>query len=259
MRTMFRYMSVMFILIAGHSPAQDLSGTVTYQQITKLDLETVFDDEAMTRMTQYFGGELPEARTGQKVLTFDVESALFESGEQESADPILQRITMHMEIMRPPRPKLEKIFYDFKKNEKIEQVEFMTRYFRIANEIENPAWKLTNKSTNILDYTCMGAELKRGDESIIAYFTSEIPVALGPGDFIGLPGLVLAVEKNSETVYLATFIDLTPPEKDIIAEPKDGKKITQEEFDNILKEKIEEYKETQENEIRRRNNPHRGR
>jgi GLPGLI family protein len=131
------------------------------------------------------------------------------------------------------------------------QVEFMTRHFRIVNEIDKPAWKLTDKRTKILDYTCISAELQKGEDVYVAYFTSEIPVSLGPDEFIGLPGLVLAVEKNGETVYLATSVELGPLEESI-PESKDGKKVSQQEFDNILQEKVREFEETRENDRRER-------
>jgi len=147
-------------------------------------------------------------------------------------------------MSRPPRPKLQKVYYDLGKNEKIEQVEFMTRNFLISGPIKRKAWKLTNKKTKILDHTCMGAELKKGEDTILAYFTSEIPVSLGPDEFTGLSGLILAIEKNGETVFLATSIDLRPPANESLSEPKDGRKVTQEEFDDILKDKVKEYEET---------------
>ena len=125
----------------------------------------------------------------------------------------------------------------------------MMRNFRIVNEIKNPAWKLTDRSTKILDYTCMRAELKKGEDVFVAYFTSKIPVLLGPDEFIGLPGLVLAVEKNGETVYLASSVDLGPLEE-AIPESQDGDQITQDEFESIVIEKVQEYEATSGNQQR---------
>ena len=155
--------SVFLIIFADiNLPAQDIAGTITYQQITKLDFTTVFDAEAMVRVTNYFGGEFPEATTAHKILSFTSTSSLFKNSSiAESVDPKMQRLTMHLGVMRPPRPKLEKLYFDFEKDEKVEQVDFMTRTFCIVDEIKNPAWKLTNKSTKILNYSCTSAELKK--------------------------------------------------------------------------------------------------
>ena len=86
--------------------------------------------------------------------------------------------------------------------------------------------------------------MERGDDIVTAYFTSEIPVSIGPADFSGLPGLIMAVEINGETVFMATSVDLTPPKDDALSEPDSGKKVTQAEFDEIVAEKEKEWKET---------------
>ena len=249
MKTLIPLLFILLILSAGLL-SQPITGTVTYQQITKLDFETVFDQQGMNAITDYFGGELPESKKQQKILFFAEKASLFENDQSgEATDVRIRNIQMRMDMMRPPRPKLEKVYFNFEDNQKIEQVEFMTRNFCIVDEIKNPAWKLTDKSTKVLDYTCMGAVLKNGDDIILAYFTSEIPISLGPDKFIGLPGLVLAVEKNGETVYLASSIDLGPL-KEAVPKPQDGDKVTQDEFDNIVKDKVREYEESQKSQHR---------
>ena len=120
----------------------------------------------------------------------------------------------------------------------------MTRSFLISGEIGNKAWKLTDNKIKVLDYICPGAELKEGDNTITAWFTSEIPIPTGPDEFYGLPGLILVVEINGETAFMATSIDLTSPGEGVIARPDKGKKVTQEEFDRIVAEKVKEYEET---------------
>lgn len=236
---------VILLIISSGLSGQPITGTVTYQQISKLDFDTVFDEQGMNAITEYFGGEVPESKKQQKRLFFTETASLFENDPRgEATDVRIQNVQMRMDMMRPPRPKLEKVYFDFTKEQKIEQVEFMTRHFRIVDEINKPAWKLTDKSTKILDYTCMGAELKKGEDVFVAYFTPEIPISLGPDEFVGLPGLVLAVEKNGETVYLATSVSLDALEEDAVAEPQDGQKVTQDEFDEIVKEKVMEYEET---------------
>ena len=139
---------------------------------------------------------------------------------------------------------MQKVFWDIDKNESTRQIEFMTRQFLISAPIEKIAWKLTREMVKIQDYTCMGAEMKQGEKTIKAYFTSEIPVSIGPADYSGLPGLILAVEINGETAFLATSIDLSPPDESVLILPDKGSKMSQGEFDKILQEKGKEWKET---------------
>ncbi len=144
---------------------------------------------------------------------------------------------------KPPAPELKKVFYDFGEKEKTEQLEFMTRNFLISESIENKAWKLTNKRIKVQNYICQSAELKRGEDTITAMFSPEIPVSAGPDEFFGLPGLILAIEINGETAFMATSINLTPPQKGVLSKPDDGKKVTREEFAKTVEEKVKEYKE----------------
>ena len=90
----------------------------------------------------------------------------------------------------------------------------------------------------------MGAEISTDGQTIKAWFTSEIPISLGPGEFYGLPGIILAVERNGETDFLATFVDLAPPSADLIAKPRKGDEISQKKFDKIVEEKTREWEDT---------------
>jgi GLPGLI family protein len=70
---------------------------------------------------------------------------------------------------------------------------------------------------------------------------------MGPDVYTGLPGLILAIDIDDKNVILATSVDLTPPQESNLVKPKEGKKISQKEFDQILAEKEAEWKEVQEN------------
>ncbi len=76
------------------------------------------------------------------------------------------------------------------------------------------------------------------------YIHPEIPVSTGPAEYYGLPGVVLAVERNSKTILLATQIEQTLPGEELLFEPNAGKKVTREDFEQIVAEKTEEYQKT---------------
>ncbi|MCK4578701.1 MAG: GLPGLI family protein [Candidatus Marinimicrobia bacterium] len=254
MKTQFIYrfaVAVMLMTAAGNLAAQEIEGgTVKYQQTTRYDFSAMFGGRDNPRANNPRMKErlasLPKESTTVKVLYFTEEEALCE--DDPAANEALPRNLQHMlaiaNYMKLPSPDLSKVYYNFRKNKKIEQVEFMTRDFLVSNKIERKAWKLTNKNTRILGYTCMGAELKKEDQTITAWFTSEIPFSVGPDEFIGLPGLILAVEIDGETAFLATSIDLTPPTEGLLVKPDAGKKVTRKKFDKIIAEKIKEYEET---------------
>lgn len=252
MKTSFFYpfaIALMLITAAGNSAAQDIKGgVVKYKHTTKYNFDKIFnpDGNAPARTKEFLSG-LPKENTNAKVLYFTENAALYEEDltvKEEPASPMLQRALMGANMRKPPQPELEKVFYDFGKNEITRQVMFMTRNFLVSDSIKKKAWKLSNKMIKVLNYTCLGAELKKGDDTVTAWFTSEIPISTGPDEFFGLPGLILAIETNGEFAFIATSIDLTPPKEGVLSKPDNGKKVTQEEFNKIVEDKIKEFNET---------------
>jgi GLPGLI family protein len=77
---------------------------------------------------------------------------------------------------------------------------------------------------------------------ITAWYTPEIPINQGPENYWGLPGLILEVS-DGKTVILCSKVVLNSKEKTEIKAPKNGKVVTQKEFDEIVIKKMEEFKE----------------
>ena len=77
---------------------------------------------------------------------------------------------------------------------------------------------------------------------VTAWYTPQIPVSTGPGEYHGLPGLILEVTAD-RTVILCTKIVMNPQEKEVIARPDTGEVVTREAYNTIMKEKIEEMRE----------------
>ena len=232
--------------------AQDpLAGTITYQQITRYSFENILEAHGDDQRTQDWIASMPKEGITVQVLSFNSTKALFkeDDSEKEATPPGLQRALMGESSLKPASPAAQKVYYDFEKNQKLEQIEYMTRFFLVQSEIEALAWKLGSEKKKILEYTCMGATVTLNDQEIVAWFSPEIPVSLGPSIFGGLPGLILAVERNGETAYLATSVKLSLPAEESMVKPNKGTKVTQEEFEAIQKEKEEERKENSSVEI----------
>lgn len=251
--TLFKYgtarITAIAILISLTLPiltAQNpLAGTITYQQVMHYSFDNVKEAHGNDERTQDWIASLPKEGLTVQVLNFNSKLALFEEddSEKEATPPGLQRALMYESSLKPANPAAQKVYYDFEKNQKVEQIEYMTRFFLVQSEIESVAWKMSAEKKKILDYTCMGATVTLKDQEIVAWFSPEIPVSLGPSIFGGLPGLILAVERNGETAYLATSVKLSLPSEESLVKPNKGTKVTQEEFEAILKEKEKERKE----------------
>lgn len=93
------------------------------------------------------------------------------------------------------------------------------------------------KKTNFLEELDMPKEI-----TITAWYTPEIPVNQGPESYWGLPGLILEVN-DGKTVILCSKIVLNSKEKAEIKAPKNGKVVTQKEYDETVMKKMEEMSE----------------
>lgn len=77
---------------------------------------------------------------------------------------------------------------------------------------------------------------------VTAWYTLDIPVNQGPGEYWGLPGLILEVNAYRTTI-LCSKIVMNPGEKIPIEEPTKGKEVTRKEYNEIVKNKIQEMRD----------------
>ncbi len=154
------------------------------------------------------------------------------------------------------------VFCDFEKSRKVESREFFDKKFLITDSIRRGKWKLSDETKPILNYSCRKAiserigkrmmmtmdngkmERKELDDTstLVAWFTTDIPVSAGPEVQGQLPGVILSLETNNgKTIY--TAIECSPkPDLAAIKEPAKGKKVTPEEFTkerNIMMDEME--------------------
>ena len=78
--------------------------------------------------------------------------------------------------------------------------------------------------------------------TVTAWYTPQIPINQGPGEFWGLPGLILEIQ-SGRTTLLCTKIVMNPEEKKQIKAPSKGKEITQKEYNETVKKKMKEMQE----------------
>lgn len=138
----------------------------------------------------------------------------------------------------------------------VQEQEFMGKEFLIQDFLEPKNWKLTGETKKIGDYTAQEATYDQVVDSrrfstgmeemeqvkdtlqITVWFTPEIPVAHGPENYFGLPGLILEVH-NGGRAYYCEKIELNPAANPVeIQIPKQGKVLSSEEFDRMQNESI---------------------
>ena len=97
--------------------------------------------------------------------------------------------------------------------------------------------KDSTKSNNLMDETEVPKEIL-----VTAWYTPQIPVNQGPGEYWGLPGLILELNSGRTTI-LCTKIEINPKDKVEIKAPSRGKVVTKEEYSEIVKVKMKEMQE----------------
>ena len=80
------------------------------------------------------------------------------------------------------------------------------------------------------------------EDTITAWYCPEVPVNQGPENYWGLPGLILEVN-DGKTVMLCTKIVMNAKDKVEIKPATKGKQVTQTEYNDIVKKKMEEMQE----------------
>jgi len=129
---------------------------------------------------------------------------------------------------------IEEIYTDLTEKVKLKKINFLGDNFIIENKTKHE-WKLTQEQKEIGDFVCFKAILQNTEKlEVIAWYTPKIPVNFGPKGYGNLPGLILELKIGS-IVYYASKIELNPSEKIEIYKPTNGKLMTEEDFENMLK------------------------
>lgn len=161
-----------------------------------------------------------------------------------------------------------KAYKNIKNKVSITEEDFFGKEFLITDSLSTYQWKLENETKKIGEYTCYKAtylipvseiekeeyeKLKNKKEDgktqfmmlsepkeqlITVWYTPEIPFSHGPGEYWGLPGLILEANFD-KTVILCSKVILNPKEKLTIKVPNKGKKVTKSEYERLVHEQLE--------------------
>lgn len=212
-------------------------GEIVYEETIKLNIK-------IEGMSEDMLNRMPKERKFLKLLYFNEEASSYQASKEEAESQVPGSASsggMFAVRMASANQADIKVYFNFKNELKIEQRSFMTRMFLIQEKFSKAPWKFTGNQKMILDYPCQEASLITENDTILAWFTPNIPVSTGPATHVGLPGLILEVNiNNGNRIITAKKIDLKPIDDELISKPNKGKKVTQEEFDKIVEEKRKE-------------------
>ena len=170
-----------------------------------------------------------------------------------------------------------KQYKNVKENSQIQSQEFYGKQFLVKDKLQVIDWKLGSETKQIGKYSCFKAtasiptnqltwynfswdRLRNTNEKKVdstgsdvveetidmteveAWYTPQIPVAHGPLEYWGLPGLILEVSAGNTTMLCSKII-MNPEEKALIEAPDKGKIVTKDEYQNTIVEKMQEFRD----------------
>lgn len=120
-------------------------------------------------------------------------------------------------------------YFDQSNNTQILQMRNKGKDYLVKEPLQKFKWTILDESKQIDNYKCRAAKtIDANGYEIKAWFAPEIPVSLGPGRYIGLPGLILEVKIGFKH-YLAKRIQFSLDSE--INPPSTGRIMTREEYD----------------------------
>ena len=257
MNAIFRIVIVSILLLTSGAQAQELQGVAYYKSKRKVSI-TLDSTSAAAGQQAELNKLLKKQFEKEYTLNFDKTTSVFKEveslGSAEGASGIqIQGLSFGLGGGD------DVLYKNTKDKIYVNQQESFSKQFLIEDTLVVRDWKLENETKQIGNYTCYKATYTREVEqrqlnfsdaekkdSIVkktiittAWYTPQIPVSHGPARHWGLPGLILEVNDGS-SLMICTKVVINPKEKVAIAKPKKGKKVTQEEYNEILLKKTEE-------------------
>ena len=246
-------------LITGSMFAQDFSGRATYRTHQKssfeLDSTTIAANPGIQEQM-----EAQMRKMFQKTFTLDFTKleSMYEE-EQELDAPKVPSSNCGVMVMSFGGGGTDVLYKKISENRMANKKELLGKVFLIKDNLVAYDWELTGETKNIGIYTCYKAVYEREEESIeinmidgevkeekvtkkttlVAWYTTDVPVSNGPNNYGGLPGLILEVNDGDLTIVCSELV-LNPKKVKEIIEPVKGKIVARKKFEDIAKEKTKE-------------------
>ena len=133
------------------------------------------------------------------------------------------------------------IIRNFDKEKKSDIIEMLGKTYIVDDSLHTPKWKISTQIKDVAGYICMKAitDDPIRNQKITAWFAQDIPVGGGPERYFGLPGMILELDINDGDVVIeATKVEFKPVANELKQPKAKGKKITDAEYDAIIKKYI---------------------
>ncbi|MEM7187009.1 MAG: GLPGLI family protein [Bacteroidota bacterium] len=259
------------ISLSFQSAPQEFQGQAYYFSKSKMELGSWGARMSEAQKKQVYQ-RLKNRLEKTYVLSFNKEASTFQ--EEDQVDAMAGATdTWGANFTRGDQYK------NVKDNLLVQSQEFYGKKFLVKDQLQEIDWQMGSESKQIGEYMCFKAtasiptseltwydfswsdlrarntENESGEPEIPmteveAWYTLQIPVGHGPGEYWGLPGLILEVSTETTTM-LCSRIVLNPKETITIEANTKGKEITKADYQTTIRSKMQEMMD---NRGRRRSN-----
>jgi GLPGLI family protein len=221
---------MVLLLLTGSSlcaGAQQTSGTIVYER--KADMRKKATDNKLPP-------GLPPLLSSRHQLLFTDSTAIYLSAEEEEErpDPFDNS---------PNRPVIRRVgmndvcFKNFNTQLAVQQKELLNKVYLIQDTLQQPPWKIETDTLSVLGHACKKAVMQgRNNQTIVAWFTEDIPVPAGPEMFGGLPGMILHVNINNGEMIITALSISNKTDVKRIQPPRKGEQVSQQVYEQKMKE-----------------------
>ncbi len=238
--------------------SQQLSGVATYQSQRSFDFKMDNDksDGMSAEIQKQVQAQMKKQFQQEYTLAFVGAESTYQQEESLAAPaPSTNGITVTVSGGK------DVTYHNTAELKLLKETQIMGKEFLVNDSLPKPKWILEKEIKNIGVYTCFKAtiseeyeqpsfneETGEEEESVTktrtttAWYTLDIPANHGPDEYWGLPGLILEVSDGKFSL-MCTKVVLNPKKEVQIMLPEKGKEVTQDEFNNIQEEKMDEMME----------------
>ncbi|EAR00846.1 hypothetical protein FB2170_17216 [Maribacter sp. HTCC2170] len=266
--------SLLFLLTLQSVISQDFQGKAVYESKTQVNMDfggrQIPEDRKKEIMER-----IKSASERSFTLIFNTAESIYKEEEKLEQPNTYNRRGMMFRMMSGGNGDYYK---NIQEQKYLSKNELLGKIFLIEDSLPKLDWKMGSETKQIGNYTAFKAtatkmiqrrnprafrppgpgpegnrkmnddkeekeeEVIEKEVQIVAWYTPEVPINHGPDEYWGLPGLILEVRDDITTIICSKII-LNPKEKVDIKAPTKGKKVNQQEYNDISKKKMQEMRE----------------
>ena len=216
---------------------KDYQGQINYLETRTIAIPDDLPEEAKEAMSAYFGeGGLQD----QATLTFDGTQSLYrpatapeeQTEENGSTTIVIRRVGQDQQY-----------YTDWEEGKIVYANNILDQGFLIEDDWEAIEWVLDEETPMSMDYQLPArratATTAEGEE-LVAWYTSAIPLPVGPRNYGGLPGAIVYLEmKDGEdlTTFRLQSLELADEAPEIVI-PTEGRKTNMADFREQREERL---------------------